>query len=164
MKRGAIVYLPAALLVVAYGNYSCPAVLPTLANSNCDANYFCPDGQNSHTCDTKDLRSDIEKAIFSKENIRELSISMRDKALLAAALPLKESKEILQLWQERHSYTIEQPSEPECEKIYILGKKGVPCNCFKNLPNSACGKNYTETTCVYTVDDVHRKIKGVVSP
>ena len=164
MKRGAIVYLPAALLAVAYGNYSCPVVLPTLTNSNCDANYFCPQGQTSRICDSKDLKEDIEKAILSKDNIRTLSAPMRDKALLAAALPLKESKDILQLWQKRHSYTIDQPAEPECEKIYILGKKGVPCNCFKKLPNSACGKKYNETTCVYSVDDTGGKIKDVVTP
>ncbi len=164
MKRGAIVYLPAALLAVGYGNYSCPAVLPTLANSNCNANYFCPPGQTTHICESKDLKADIEKIIISKDNIRELSLPMRDKALLAASLPLKESRDILQLWQKRRSYTIEQPVEPACEKLYILGKKGVPCNCFKELPNSACGNIHNETTCIYTVDDVGRKIKDVVTP
>jgi len=164
MKRGAIVYLPSALLAVAYGNYPCPAVLPTLANSNCDANYFCPEDQKSRICEAKDLNAEIEKAILSKENIRLLSIPMRDKALLAAALPLKESQNILQLWHNRHFYTIDQPTEPECEKLYVSGKRGVPCNCFKKLPNSACGKNYNETTCVYSVDDARRKIKEVVTP
>ncbi len=164
MKRGAIVYLPAALLAVAYGNYSCPAILPTLANSNCNANYFCPPGQTSHICEAKDLKADIENAVLSKTNIRELSLPMRDKVLLAASLPLKESRDILQLWQKRRSYTIEQPLEPACEKLYIIGKKGVPCNCFKELPNSACGKIRNETTCIYTVDDVSGKIKDIVTP
>ncbi len=164
MKRGAIVYLPAALLAVAYGNYSCPVILPTLANSNCNANYFCPSGQASHICEAKDLKADIENAVLSKTNIRELSLPMRDKVLLAASLPLKESRDILQLWQKRRSYTIEQPAEPACEKLYIIGKKGVPCNCFKELPNSACGKIRNETTCIYTVDDVSGKIKDIVTP
>ena len=162
MKRGAIVYLPAALLSIGYANYPCKAILKTLENSNCDASYFCPSGQTSHICDAKDLKPEIEKALAGK--IRELSIPMRDKALLAAALPLPESQSILQLWQKRRTYTIEQPAEPSCEKLYIIGKKGVPCNCFKELPASACGKNYFETICAYSVDDSSGKIKNVVSP
>ncbi|MBP6739738.1 MAG: hypothetical protein KA146_07090 [Leptospiraceae bacterium] len=35
---------------------------------------------------------------------------------------------------------------------------------FKELPNSACGKMYNETTCVYTVDDVSGQIKNIVTP
>jgi hypothetical protein len=89
---------------------------------------------------------------------------MRDRALLAAALPLKESRNILQLWQKRRSYTIDQSSEPACEKQYVIGKKGVPCNCFKELPASACGNTHFETTCVYSVDDISGKIKDVVTP
>jgi hypothetical protein len=162
MKRGAIVYLPAALLSIGYANYPCKAVLKTLENSTCDASYFCPAGQRSHICDANDLKPEIEKALSGK--IRELSVPMRDKALLAAALPLPESQIILQLWQKRRTYTIEQPAEPSCEKLYIAGKKGVPCNCFKELPASACGKNYFETICAYSVDDSSRKIKNVVSP
>lgn len=162
MKRGAIVYLPAALLSIGYANYPCKAVLKTLENSTCDASYFCPAGQTSHICDANDLKPEIEKALSG--SIRQLSIPMRDKALLAAALPLPESQSILQLWQKRRTYTIEQPAEPSCEKLYIAGKKGVPCNCFKELPASACGKNYFETICAYSVDDSSRKIKNVVSP
>jgi hypothetical protein len=143
-------------------NYPCKAVLKTLENSTCDASYFCPAGQRSHICDANDLKPEIEKALSGK--IRELSVPMRDKALLAAALPLPESQIILQLWQKRRTYTIEQPAEPSCEKLYIAGKKGVPCNCFKELPASACGKNYFETICAYSVDDSSRKIKNVVSP
>ena len=162
MKRGAIVYLPSALLAVAYANYPCSAVLPTLANSRCDAAYFCPQGQTAKICESKDLKLEVEKALNS--DTRKLSIQMRDRALLAAALPLKESESILKLWQKRRTYTIDQVAEPSCEKIYVIGKKGVACNCFKELPNSACGKTYNETTCVYTVDDVSGKIKNIVTP
>lgn len=162
IKRGAIVYLPTALLAIAYANYPCKAVLKTLENSNCNASYFCPAGQTSHICNANDLKPEIEKALFG--NIRQLSIPMRDKALLAAALPLPESQGILQLWQKRQAYTIEQPAEPACEKLYISGKKGVPCNCFKELPGSACGKNYFEVICTYSVDDNLGKINNVVSP
>ena len=162
MKRGAIVYLPSALLAVAYANYPCSAVLPTLANSRCDAAYFCPQGQTAKICESKDLKLEVEKALNS--DTRKLSIQMRDRALLAAALPLKESESILKLWQKRRTYTIDQVAEPSCEKIYVIGKKGVACNCFKELPNSACGKMYNETTCVYTVDDVSGQIKNIVTP
>lgn len=163
-KRGAITYLNAALLAVAHANYPCPAVLSVLENSRCDAFYFCPQDQTSHICESKDLKEDIKNALTSKSNIRNLSYPMRDKALLGAALPLKESKEILQLWQKRRSYTVEQPAEPACEKLYVMGKKGTPCNCFKELPQSACGKTHIEATCTYTVDDINGNIKDVASP
>ncbi len=163
LKRGATAYLAGAILAVASAGYSCPAVLAALENSRCDAAFYCPRGQNSHICEASELAGDIKKALEGPA--RALDFNMRDRALLAAALPLSESQAILRLWQERHSYTIDQPREPSCEKLYISGRKGVPCHCFDALPASACSKkNNVELTCLYRVDDTAKKIDQIVSP
>lgn len=89
---------------------------------------------------------------------------MRDRALLAAALRVEGSREILRLWHDRHSYEVEQPAEPACSKLYVQGQKGVACRCFDKVPSSACAKTYGETECKFRVNDAARKIDQVVSP
>ncbi|MBI3395300.1 MAG: hypothetical protein HY042_05660 [Spirochaetia bacterium] len=159
MKRGAIVYLAGAVLAVANAAYQCPVVLATLENSSCTANYYCGSGR---ICEAKELSADIKKALSQPTS--PLDFIARDHALLAAALAHPGSHEILKLWHQRHSYVIDQPREPSCEQLYIMGKKGVPCHCFTDVPASACAKNHTELTCSFRVDDTAKRIDQVVSP
>ena len=162
MKRGAIVYLPGALLAVAHVGYRCPAVLNTLGKAQCDAAYYCGAGQTRHVCEAHELSAEIQRALAGPAG--NLTPNLRDRALLSAARAVDGSEGILRLWHARHSYTIDQPAEPDCKQLYILGKKGVPCHCFDELPQSACSTMHISTTCTYKVDDAARKITGVVSP
>lgn len=159
-KRGARTYLPGALLSVAHGNHSCPVVLSSLEDSACDAAFYC--GKDT-ICGQKDLEAEIAEALKATPD-QKLDPRMRDRALLAAALRVEGSREILRLWHDRHSYEVEQPAEPACSKLYVQGQKGVACRCFDKVPSSACAKTYGETECKFRVNDAARKIDQVVSP
>lgn len=159
-KRGAKTFLAGALLAAAHGRYPCPVVLSVLEDSSCDAAYYCAGGR---ICEADDLTADVKKALNGGP-LQKLEPNMRDRALLAAALHVEGAGEILKLWQERHSYTIDQPAEPACSKLYMQGQKGVPCRCFETLPSSACAKERELLECKFRVNDAARKIDQVVSP
>ncbi len=163
VKRGANVYLAGALLAVARAGYACPAVLAAFENSRCAAQYYCPEGQRAKLCGSDDLAADVQAGLNGPPGA--LNPNLADRTLLAAALALPQSREILRVWHARHSYTIDQPAEPSCEGLYVLGKKNVPCHCFTAVPDSACTESSrSETTCVFAVDDANRRITRVVSP
>jgi hypothetical protein len=159
-KRGAITYLAGALLAVANGNYSCPVVLSSVEDSNCDASFYCASGR---ICEPAELEADIKKALHGAPD-QKLSPNLRDRALLAAALRVEGSADVLKLWHERHSYQIDQPAEPACSKLYMQGQKGAACHCFDKLPSSACARTYGEPECKFRVNDAEKKIDQVVSP
>lgn len=158
-KRGALTFLAGALLAAANGKYNCPVVLSVLEDSSCDAAYYCGEGK---ICEAKDLSSDVQRALGGPPG-QKLDPNMRDRALLAAALNVEGSNEILKLWHQRHSYKIDQPSQPTCSKLSLQGQKGESCHCFDKLPASVCGKSRAEAECRFRVNDAERKVDQIVS-
>lgn len=98
-ERGALLYLPGALLAVAHAQEPCPLILGNLAESNCDAAFSCAgSGASGRICSAQELAGDIQKALHESG---PLSFQMRDRALLAAALPLPQARGVLEAWQRR---------------------------------------------------------------
>lgn len=162
-RRGALAYLPGALLVVAKARYSCPVVLDAVRSSLCHASFYCSSSSRKDgVCEYKDLSDELNRHLQQKTE--KPDAIQRDRILLAAALSTEGIDDVLRLWHERRSYSIEQAASPECESQYVMGKKAVPCRCFKETPAEACSDIRNVTTCTFEVDDRRRLIHNVMSP
>lgn len=165
VQRGALVYLPGALLAIAQEKYPCPPLLKTIQASSCITPFYCSGARNTEgICTHEQLLPEVQRHLNSP-SVKPLTVIERERLLLAAARSTPGVEPLLSLWHRRHSYRIEQSATPACKDLYILGnKKGTTCHCFDDYPASACGTLHDETTCVYKVDDAGQRIYDVVSP
>lgn len=162
-RRGALAYLPGALLVVAKARYNCPVVLDAVRHSLCHASFYCSSSSRKDgICEYKDLSDEIDRHLNQKTE--KPDAVQRDRMLLAAALSTEGIEDVLRLWHERRSYSIEQAASPDCQSQYVMGKTSVPCHCFKETPAEACSDIRNVTTCTFEVDDRRRLIHNVMSP